>query len=178
VVILSTLQDKSIIQKVKSYQKITVPPQNIAKSLKISIEDVCKILGYDVKTMDKEHRDYCFYDHGSSSSTFEIRLETYGLYLEEGDFEKFQPACYMDRHSEEFLKLKNIANSIPISNDPVHETRRVWLLNRFTDYRSKEWIKLRDAYTKNVVKIPGSDLVQKVIDNSGLKNKEIQKLFE
>ena len=177
-VILSTLQDKSIIQKVKSYQKITVPPQNIARLLKIPIEDVCKILGYDVKTMDEEHRDYCFYDHGSSSSTFEIRLETYGLYLEDGDFEKFQPACYMDRHSEEFLKLKNIANSIPISNDPVHETRRVWLLNRFTDYRSKEWIKLRDAYSENVVKIPGSDMVRKVIDEAGFGNKEIQKLFE
>jgi len=146
--------------------------------LKIPIEDVCKILGYDVKTMDEEHRDYCFYDHGSSSSTFEIRLETYGLYLEDGDFEKFQPACYMDRHSEEFLKLKDIANSIPISNDPAHETRRVWALNRFTDYRSKEWIKLRDAYSENVVKIPGSDMVRKVIDNSGFNNKEIQKLFE
>ena len=177
-VILSTLQDKSIIQKVKSYQKITVPPQNIARLLKIPIEDVCKILGYDVKTMDEEHRDYCFYDHGSSSSTFEIRLETYGLYLEDGDFEKFQPACYMDRHSEEFLKLKDIANSIPISNDPAHETRRVWALNRFTDYRSKEWIKLRDAYSENVVKIPGPDMVRKVIDNSGFNNKEIQKLFE
>ena len=175
---MPTLQDNSIIQKVKSYQKITVPPQNIAKSLKISIEDVCKILGYDVKTMDEEHRDYCFYDHGSSSSTFEIRLETYGLYLEDGDFEKFQPACYMDRHSEEFLKLKNIANSIPISNDPAHETRRVWALNRFTDYRSKEWIKLRDAYSENVVKIPGSDMVRKVIDEAGFGNKEIQKLFE
>ena len=176
--IVSTLQDKSIIQKVKSYQKITVPPLNIAKLLKISIEDVCKILGYAVETMDEEHREYCFNDHGLGSYTLEIRMETYGLYLEEGDFEKFQPVCYMDRHSEEFLKLKYIANSIPISNNPVHETRRVWILNRFTDYRSEEWIKLRDAYTENVVKIPGSDMVQKVINESGLKNKEIQKLFE
>jgi hypothetical protein len=175
---MPTLQDNSIIQKVKSYQKITVPPQNIAKSLKISIEDVCKILGYAVETMDEEHREYCFNDHGLGSYTLEIRMETYGLYLEEGDFEKFQPVCYMDRHSEEFLKLKYIANSIPISNNPVHETRRVWILNRFTDYRSEEWIKLRDAYTENVVKIPGSDMVQKVINESGLKNKEIQKLFE
>jgi hypothetical protein len=163
---------------VKSYQKITVPPLNIAKLLKISIEDVCKILGYAVETMDEEHREYCFNDHGLGSYTLEIRMETYGLYLEEGDFEKFQPVCYMDRHSEEFLKLKYIANSIPISNNPVHETRRVWILNRFTDYRSEEWIKLRDAYTENVVKIPGSDMVQKVINESGLKNKEIQKLFE
>jgi hypothetical protein len=44
--------------------------------------------------------------------------------------------------------------------------------------KQEEWIKLRDAYTENVVKIPGSDMVQKVINESGLKNKEIQKLFE
>ena len=177
-VILSTLQDKSIIQKVKSYQKITVPPQNIARLLKIPIEDVCKILGYDVKTMDEEHREYCFYDHGVGDDVLELRMETYGLYLEEGDFEKFQPVCYMDRHSEEFLKLKDIANSIPININHVKETRRLWILNRFTVYRSKEWIKLRDAYSENVVKIPGSDMVRKVIDNSGFNNKEIQKLFE
>jgi hypothetical protein len=115
---------------VKSYQKITVPPLNIAKLLKISIEDVCKILGYAVETMDEEHREYCFNDHGLGSYTLEIRMETYGLYLEEGDFEKFQPVCYMDRHSEEFLKLKYIANSIPISNNPVHETRRMDKIKR------------------------------------------------
>jgi hypothetical protein len=175
---LSPLQDKSIIQKVKSYQKITVPPQNIAKSLKISIEDVCKILGYDVKTMDEEHREYCFYDHGVGDDVLELRMETYGLYLEEGDFEKFQPVCYMDRHSEEFLKLKDIANSIPININHVKETRRLWILNRFTVYRSKEWIKLRDAHCESILKISDSDMVRKDIDRLGLKNKEMQKLFE
>lgn len=177
-VLMPTLQDKSIIQKVKLYQKITVPPQNIAKLLKISVEDVCKILDYNIEIMDEEHREYCFNNHGLGDDVLEFRMETYGLYLEEGDFEKFQPVCYMDKHSEKFLKLKDIANSIPISNDPVNETRRLWILNRFTDYRSEEWIKLRDMHHENIIKIPGSDMVRKEIDRLGLGDKEIQKLFE
>ena len=150
-----TPQEKSIIQKVKLYQKMTISPRNIAKLIKIQVEDVCKILGYDVETMDKKHREYCFYNHGQEDKMLELRMEGYGLYLDEGDFEKFQPVCYMDKHSKEFLKLKDEAKLISISDDPVKETRRLWILNRFSDYQSDEWVNLRTKYLETILKIPG-----------------------
>lgn len=155
---------------------MTISPQNIAKLIKTPIENVCKILGYDIETMDKNHRDYCFYNHGKSAEMFELRLEEYGLYLDEGDFEKFQPACYMDKNSTEFLKLKENAKLIPISDEPVKETRRLWILNRFTYYQSEEWIELRDKKYDTIIQIPGSDVIQKEIDRLVLENKKIQKL--
>ena len=66
----------------KLYQKMTISPRNIAKLIKIQVEDVCKILGYDVETMDKKHREYCFYNHGQGDKILELRMEEYGLYLE------------------------------------------------------------------------------------------------
>ena len=177
-VIWLTLQDKSIIQKAKLYQKMTISPQKIAILLKIQVEDVCKILNYNIETMDEEHREYCFNNHGLDAKVLEHRMNAYSLFLEEGDFEKFQPVCYMDRHSKEFLKLKDDATLIPISNDSVKETRRLWILNRFTDYQSEEWITLRDKYYENIIKIPGSNVIQKETDRVRLESKKIQKLFE
>ena len=156
---------------------MTISPQNIAKLIKIQVEDVCKILDYDVETMDKKHREYCFYNHGQENNMLELRMEGYGLYLDEGDFEKFQPICYMDKHSKEFLKLKEEAKLISISDDAVKETRRLWILNRFTDYQSDEWVDLRNAHQKTTLKILGSNIIQKEIERIRLENKKIQKLF-
>jgi len=156
---------------------MTISPQNIAKLIKIQVEDVCKILDYDVETMDKKHREYCFYNHGQENNMLELRMEGYGLYLDEGDFEKFQPICYMDKHSKEFLKLKEEAKLISISDDAVKETRRLWILNRFTDYQSDEWVDLRNAHQKTTLKISGSNIIQKEIERIRLENKKIQKLF-
>ena len=156
---------------------MTISPQNIAKLIKIQVEDVCKILDYDVETMDKKHREYCFYNHGQEEKMLELRIEGYGLYLDEGDFEKFQPVCYMDKHSKEFLKLKEEAKLISISDDAVKETRRLWILNRFTDYQSDEWVDLRNAHQKTTLKISGSNIIQKEIERIRLENKKIQKLF-
>ena len=156
---------------------MTISPQNIAKLIKIQVEDVCKILDYDIETMDKKHREYCFYNHGQENNMLELRMEGYGLYLDEGDFEKFQPVCYMDKHSKEFLKLKEEAKLISISDDAVKETRRLWILNRFTDYQSDEWVDLRNAHQKTTLKISGSNIIQKEIERIRLENKKIQKLF-
>ena len=155
---------------------MTISPQNIAKLIKIQVEDVCKILDYDVETMDKKHREYCFYNHGQENNMLELRMEGYGLYLDEGDFEKFQPVCYMDKHSKEFLKLKEEAKLISISEDSIKETRRLWILNRFTDYQSDEWVDLRNAHQKTTLKISGSNIIQKEIERIRLENKKIQEL--
>ena len=173
-----TFQEESITQKVKSYQKITISPRDIAKILKIQAEDVCKIIGFDVETMDEQHREYCFNNHGIEDKIFELRMEAYGLFLNEGDFEKFQPVCYIDKHSQEYLKLHDQVKLIQISDDPIKETRRLWILNRFTNYQSEEWKKLRDKQFETIVKIPGSIIIHKEIDRLNLENKMIEKLFE
>ena len=155
---------------------MTISPQNIAKLIKIQVEDVCKILDYDIETMDKKHREYCFYNHGQEDKMLELRMEGYGLYLDEGDFEKFQPVCYMDKHSKEFLKLKEETKLISISDDSVKETRRLWILNRFSDYQSNEWVDLRNKHQKTTLKIPGSNIIRKEIERIRLENKKIQEL--
>jgi len=172
------LQEESITQKVKSYQKMSIPPKDIAKILKIPVEDVCKIMGFDIETMDEQYREYCFNNHGMKDKVFELRLEGYGLYLNEGDFEKFQPVCYFDKHSQKFLKLYEQVKLIQISDDPVKETRRLWILNRFTNYQSDEWKKLRDQHTEALLKIPGSNFNQQEIERIILEIKKIEKLLE
>jgi len=172
------LQEESITQKVKSYQKMSIPPKDIAKILKIPVEDVCKIMGFDIETMDEQYREYCFNNHGMKDKVFELRMEGYGLYLNEGDFEKFQPVCYLDKHSQKFLKLHEQVKLIQILDDPVKETRRLWILNRFTNYQSDEWKKLRDQHTEALLKIPGSNFNQQEIERIILEIKKIEKLLE
>ncbi len=173
-----TLQEESIIQKVKSYQKMTIAPKNIAKILKIQVEDVCKIIGFDIETMDEQHREYCFNNHGIKDKAIELRMEGYGVYLNEGDFEKFQPMCYLDKHSPEFLKLHEQVKLIQISDDPVKEARRLWILNRFTNYQSDEWKKLRDQQHETILKIPDLNFLHPYIKRMNLERKNMDKFFE
>ena len=84
----------------------------------------------------------------------------------------------MDKHSKEFLKLKEEAKLISISDDPVKETRRLWILNRFSDYQSDEWINLRNKHQETSLKIPVSNVIRKEIERIRLENEKIQKLFE
>ena len=57
--------------------------------------------GIDQKLMIKQHRDFLFYDHGFGEH-IESRFDRYGLFLEDGDFEKWQPVCYMNKDGDEF----------------------------------------------------------------------------
>lgn len=100
---------------------------------------------------EKLHRDHNFYDHGfGEERSLERKLEFYSEFLEggsledggeDGDFERFQPCCYMDRNDPEFLRLKKIAETIPESDDPRSEVRRIWILKRFMEYQGPEWEK-------------------------------------
>ena len=141
-------------QEIKFLQKMTFSADTISKSMKIPVEQICDILGYpsDEYGRDKASRDYNFYEHGTDEME---RYNLYSIFLQEGDFEKWQPVCYMDKASDEFLNLKAEADDIPKSADPVVEMRRLWILNRFTIYQKGEWKRLRDLSTIQMWKIPG-----------------------
>lgn len=141
------------IQEIKFLQKMTFGADTISKSMKIPVEQICNVLGYpkDQYGRDKAARDYNYYDHGLSETD---RIESYSMFLQDGDFEKWQPVCYMDKTSDEFLNLKAEADDIPESTDPVIELRRLWVLNRFTIYQKGEWKRLRDLCKIQRAKIP------------------------
>ena len=153
----NTIETLSVLKSVKKYQKLTMPPQLIAKSLKLSLEQVCEILGYpsDEKSIMNYHKDFCFYDHGVGNH-IDYRLDSYGFFLEENDFETWQPVCYMDKSSNDFFNLKKRSEEIPSSNNPVIETRRLWIKLRFCVYQSSEYRSLLELFLINFCKIPGA----------------------
>lgn len=126
---------KSLIQKCFSI------PQ-IVNKLKLSVNDVCEFVDCpnDMNEMIKRHKDFCFYDHGLGESGLDERFEDYSLFLNEGDFEKWQPVCYMKHDEPEFIKLKKEADSL-INSFPDksyewlrEEVRINWIILRFFDF--------------------------------------------
>ena len=159
--------EELLVRKVKHYQKITIPPPEIAKMLEITTEQVCSILGYDPKNWENQHKDYCFFSHGMNHSEedhIDLRFEIYAYFLQEGDFERYQPACYLSRDSKEFQELKAEAEAIPDSKDPVEQLRKLWILERFTVYQSKEWTDYQEKIIELRKQIPGlNELAEQVL---------------
>lgn len=130
-------------------------PKAIARVYGVNIETILDILGLPHQGWEDIHRDTAFYDHGNGDNELNIRMNFYGEFLQDGDFEKYQPACYMDQKSEEFQELLIDAQAIPQSDDPVSEARRFWILSRFTEYQGAEWTELRDKQVDLFNKFPG-----------------------
>lgn len=84
------------------------------------------------------HREKNFYDHGYGIGVFEIP-EHYGKFLQEGDFEKYQPYCYMSRLNPLFWVTRFLVHRITKSTDDVSEARRLWILMRFEKYQEAKW---------------------------------------
>jgi len=143
-------------QEIKYLQQHHFSADIISKSMKIPVEKVCDILGYprDKAGRVAAHKDYNFYEGDW--------MEYYGFFLEEGDFEKWQPICYMDKTSDKFLNLRQEAYHISKSDDPRMEARRYWILQRFTTYQGKEWKDFRDKFTLKINKVQGV-IVEKLI---------------
>jgi len=59
------------------------------------------------------------------------RLEEYSKFLHEGDFEKYQPNCYLDRMSKRYL--------IACCDAEREMLRAIWIRNRLTTYLSPDW---------------------------------------
>jgi len=142
-------------QEIKYLQKNSFSADTISKSMNIPVEEICDILGYPKDKVGRvtAHKDYNFYNHGHGDNLYS-RFSMYGLYLQEGDFEKYQPACYMDHDSDEFLNLKADAQHIIQSDDNISEARRNWILMRFPIYQEAEWTVLLHKYQIARDKIP------------------------
>lgn len=84
------------------------------------------------------------------------RIEEYGLWLNDGDFEKWQPCCYYDGGytEQEWDKLKLEAWSMEpdvllCPSDPEYKRqwcRIMWIRARFFVFLSNEWRLHNDKY--------------------------------
>ena len=74
------------VQMIKILQKSSFSADTISKNMKIPVEEICEILGYpkDKSGRVAAHKDYNYYEGD--------RIEYYSFFLDEGDFEKYQPA--------------------------------------------------------------------------------------
>jgi len=143
-------------QEIKFLQEHHFSADTIADSLDMKVETICDVLGYphDLKGRVAAHKDYNFYEGD--------RAEYYGFFLEEGDFEKWQPVCYMDKSSDEFLKLQAEAIAIPQTYIPILEARRYWILLRFPEYQKNEFKVLRDKFVAEINKVEGIIVVKNI----------------
>ena len=70
---------------------------------------------------DPDNQEESFYDE------FDTRLEYYSKFLEDGDFEYWEPICFMDRNTPEFRRKL---------------MRALWIINRFTEWKGTNWKQL------------------------------------
>ena len=85
---------------------------------------------------------------------FEDRLETYGSFLNDGDFEYWQPCCYENNGEKriEAMSLKPDQSLDPQSFEYKRQRKRIfWIQSRFTTYQSPEWKDLIDKYDSIVL---------------------------
>ena len=150
--------------KIIEYRNKAMNPEVIAKKMNIEIVDVCDALDYslDPELMMKQHKDFLFYNHGFGDH-IESRFDCYGLFLEDGDFEKWQPVCYMDKNSEKFRNLKNEAEKIPLVETPEKEARRLWIMLRFEVFQSKNYKLLEKELNRFIKQI--EDCKNKTAEN-------------
>lgn len=138
--------DKSEHSVIKTCYKKSVHPKALAHYYKVPLHEITDILGLprNKKEMEKMHRDKNFYDHGYKTDTLEIRIEHYGRFLDDGDFEKYQKYCYMSHWNPKFWLMKWWVNRMKESTLPSIERRRMWILMRFEDYQGKKWSEMEE----------------------------------
>ena len=66
------------------------------------------------------------------------RIEFYCEFLKEDDFETFQPVCYMDKSSIEYLQAEIERRKAWV--------RMFWIEKRFCQFLSVKWYNLHDKY--------------------------------
>jgi len=84
------------------------------------------------------------------------RLERYGNILHDGDFEYWQPCCYMDKNSDEWKQKKKEADSLKFESKlninsiryKAEELRTMWIKSRFFEYQSSEWLDWEHEFVK------------------------------
>lgn len=123
----------------------SVAPRALAHYYNVPLDEILDILElpHDLKKMERIHREKNFYDHGHDDA-LEVRMQHYGLYLDDGDFEKYQKYCYMSHWNPEFWIMKFWVNRMKPSTLPSIERRRLWILMRFEKYQAEKWAEYED----------------------------------
>lgn len=132
----------------------SVAPRHLANYYNVQLHEITDILGLprDVKLAERMHREKNFYDHGKGEKMEELKIEYYGSFLHEGDFEKYQSYCYKSHLNPMFWITKWNAKRIKKTDNVRDEVRRLWILMRFEDYQEAGWSKLNDQLVKNYKK--------------------------
>jgi len=88
-----------------------------------------------IKYRDVEERVREFYK-------VDDKADIYSQFLEEGDFERYQQYCYMDKDSREYILEKEIVDNLIVEGTDRYKCRVLWIKSRFTEYCGYEWKKL------------------------------------
>ena len=105
-----------------------------------------------VETPEWEKEKFRLWITGPAMTTMpeeaiDLRMNDYGLYLEDGDFEKYQPCCYYNGGytTDEWEKLKIESDKLYNTTTPGtieydrQELRITWIKGRFIIWFSDEW---------------------------------------
>jgi len=83
------------------------------------------------------------------------RLQYYGIFLNEGDFEYWMPCCFIGKTSLEWNKKKSESDLLDINSakSKKEKIRIVWIKNRFTEYEGEEWNNYHELFNKLLLEI-------------------------
>ena len=83
------------------------------------------------------------------------RLQYYGIFLNEGDFEYWMPCCFIDKTSQEWNKKKSEADLLDINStkSKTEKIRTVWIKNRFTEYDGEKWNRYHKFFNELLLEI-------------------------
>lgn len=81
------------------------------------------------------------YGFASNGKYYDEREEVYGEFLHSNDFELWQSFCYMKHNTKQFR-----IGAIAAQREYM---RALWILNRFTIFRSPDWYRLLDKVHEN-----------------------------
>jgi len=83
----------------------------------------------------------------------------YALFLHDGDFEKFQPYCYIEKNTIPYYEGALIAEQ--------EFTRALWIRQRFTTYLDIEWQEINSRFLFHF------DMILKLMEQIKALKKEI-----
>lgn len=116
-------------------------PEHIAEYYECDIKIIYEILGLAGKSkneINRIHQEKNFYNHGYGDH-LDFRIERYGQFLKEGDFERFMPYCFMSEYDPRKIIMRIIVNRMKDSDDPVKQRRKNWIVMKFMTYQSDKW---------------------------------------
>ena len=78
----------------------------------------------DISKSKVEKKNVGFVKNMENEEQCNTRMNNYGLYLEDGDFEYWMPACVIDKDTPEYRRKC---------------MRMLWILSRFTEWGEMDW---------------------------------------